>query len=196
MCMIHLPSAQYNDLCGALMKPTRLQKILKVLAQSTETSFYKLLFIMVRTLLIKQAQLRHTLGDQTLLWVLYHRCQMQVPQRTSPAPAHLARGLVSSSVCVSGLLGSQQVVWESGMTWGGGFCGDSRQVKTRDKNVLRGQHLVKMQQQPSLGGLEPPTFRLTAERADRLRHRDSDVESFLFQRNYFTVLFVYLNRVF
>ena len=25
----------------------------------------------------------------------------------------------------------------------------------------------------SLGGLEPPTFRLTAERANRLRHRDS-----------------------
>ena len=25
---------------------------------------------------------------------------------------------------------------------------------------------------PSLGGLEPPTFRLTAERANRLRHRD------------------------
>ena len=24
----------------------------------------------------------------------------------------------------------------------------------------------------SLGGLEPPTFRLTAERANRLRHRD------------------------
>ena len=26
---------------------------------------------------------------------------------------------------------------------------------------------------PSLGGLEPPTFRLTAERANRLRHRDT-----------------------
>ena len=25
---------------------------------------------------------------------------------------------------------------------------------------------------PSLGGLEPPTFRLTVERANRLRHRD------------------------
>ncbi len=25
----------------------------------------------------------------------------------------------------------------------------------------------------SLGGLEPPTFRLTAERANQLRHRDS-----------------------
>ena len=25
----------------------------------------------------------------------------------------------------------------------------------------------------SLGGLEPPTFRLTAERANRLRHRDN-----------------------
>ena len=28
----------------------------------------------------------------------------------------------------------------------------------------------------SLGGLEPPTFRLTAERANRLRHRDLDIE--------------------
>ena len=28
---------------------------------------------------------------------------------------------------------------------------------------------------PSLGGLEPPTFRLTAERANRLRHRDGVV---------------------
>ena len=27
--------------------------------------------------------------------------------------------------------------------------------------------------EPSLGGLEPPTFRLTAERANRLRHRDN-----------------------
>ena len=26
----------------------------------------------------------------------------------------------------------------------------------------------------SLGGLEPPTFRLTAERANRLRHRDKN----------------------
>ena len=29
------------------------------------------------------------------------------------------------------------------------------------------------QNDPSLGGLEPPTFRLTVERANRLRHRDS-----------------------
>jgi hypothetical protein len=28
----------------------------------------------------------------------------------------------------------------------------------------------------SLGGFEPPTFRLTAERANRLRHRDSCVQ--------------------
>ena len=27
----------------------------------------------------------------------------------------------------------------------------------------------------SLGGLEPPTFRLTAERANRLRHRDESL---------------------
>ena len=33
-------------------------------------------------------------------------------------------------------------------------------ARNRDKN------------QTSLGGLEPPTFRLTAERANRLRHRD------------------------
>ena len=30
-------------------------------------------------------------------------------------------------------------------------------------------------QTPSLGGLERPTFRLTAERANRLRHRDTVV---------------------
>lgn len=30
----------------------------------------------------------------------------------------------------------------------------------------------KKRKPPSLGGLEPPTFRLTAERANRLRHRD------------------------
>ena len=29
------------------------------------------------------------------------------------------------------------------------------------------------QKETSLGGLEPPTFRLTAERANRLRHRDT-----------------------
>ena len=32
----------------------------------------------------------------------------------------------------------------------------------------------------SLGGLEPPTFRLTAERANRLRHRDM-TNNLLFQ---------------
>ena len=30
----------------------------------------------------------------------------------------------------------------------------------------------------SLGGLEPPTFRLTAERANRLRYGDGFVDSF------------------
>ena len=33
---------------------------------------------------------------------------------------------------------------------------------------------LKGKKSPSLGGLEPPTFRLTAERANRLRHRDLD----------------------
>ena len=32
--------------------------------------------------------------------------------------------------------------------------------------------IVVLKNKPSLGGLEPPTFRLTAERANRLRHRD------------------------
>ena len=31
----------------------------------------------------------------------------------------------------------------------------------------------RSKEQSSLGGLEPPTFRLTAERANRLRHRDT-----------------------
>ena len=34
--------------------------------------------------------------------------------------------------------------------------------------------------EPSLGGLEPPTFRLTAERANRLRHRDGSMNRLLF----------------
>jgi hypothetical protein len=32
--------------------------------------------------------------------------------------------------------------------------------------------LFKGKKNSSLGGFEPPTFRLTAERANRLRHRD------------------------
>ena len=35
-----------------------------------------------------------------------------------------------------------------------------------------GRLLEKRKFNASLGGLEPPTFRLTAERANRLRHRD------------------------
>ena len=35
------------------------------------------------------------------------------------------------------------------------------------------QQTLKQKEWSSLGGLEPPTFRLTAERANRLRHRDS-----------------------
>ena len=31
---------------------------------------------------------------------------------------------------------------------------------------------MKKKKNSSLGGFEPPTFRLTAERASRLRHRD------------------------
>ena len=32
----------------------------------------------------------------------------------------------------------------------------------------------------SLGGFEPPTFRLTAERANQLRHRDGVVKNVMF----------------
>ena len=32
---------------------------------------------------------------------------------------------------------------------------------------------IKAKKNSSLGGFEPPTFRLTAERASRLRHRDT-----------------------
>ena len=39
--------------------------------------------------------------------------------------------------------------------------------------MLSGQLQAKLS---SLGGLEPPTFRLTAERANRLRHRDWPAE--------------------
>ena len=43
----------------------------------------------------------------------------------------------------------------------------SRELK---ETINMTQGIRKMK--PSLGGLEPPTFRLTAERANRLRHRD------------------------
>ena len=38
--------------------------------------------------------------------------------------------------------------------------------------VQKGTRLKRITKESSLGGLEPPTFRLTAERANRLRHRD------------------------
>ena len=60
-----------------------------------------------------------------------------------------------------------------------------RFIETYSKNDKRTQFIWKQRNRldvsvrtnvnkifPSLGGLEPPTFRLTAERANRLRHRD------------------------
>ena len=41
------------------------------------------------------------------------------------------------------------------------------------KHLSTWHHLMWQKHRSSLGGLEPPTFRLTAERANRLRHRDS-----------------------
>ena len=39
--------------------------------------------------------------------------------------------------------------------------------------LLKKTTLQNKKNYPSPGGLEPPTFRLTAERANRLRHGDS-----------------------
>ena len=41
-----------------------------------------------------------------------------------------------------------------------------------DEFIWRNEKNVDEKKTSSLGGLEPPTFRLTAERANRLRHRD------------------------
>ena len=35
---------------------------------------------------------------------------------------------------------------------------------------------LEIKKNSSLGGFEPPTFRLTAERASRLRHRDTYIQ--------------------
>ena len=43
----------------------------------------------------------------------------------------------------------------------------------------------------SLGGLEPPTFRLTAERANRLRHRDNT--PIIIVALYFYIFFYHLS---
>ena len=40
-----------------------------------------------------------------------------------------------------------------------------------------------------LGGLEPPTFRLTAERANRLRHRDMLAATDLYHIKHITIVF-------
>ena len=40
------------------------------------------------------------------------------------------------------------------------------------RTISRRQARTALKNKSSLGGLEPPTFRLTAERANRLRHRD------------------------
>ena len=51
---------------------------------------------------------------------------------------------------------------------------ETKSVKrSRDINSQIKKCLWDVQNNSSLGGLEPPTFRLTAERANRLRHRDS-----------------------
>ena len=44
----------------------------------------------------------------------------------------------------------------------------------------------------SLGGLEPPTFRLTAERANRLRHRDKMKLVDLFNHCYMSYIYYIL----
>ena len=45
-------------------------------------------------------------------------------------------------------------------------------LKMAVKRNRRVKFLPREKNISSLGGLEPPTFRLTAERANRLRHRD------------------------
>ena len=44
---------------------------------------------------------------------------------------------------------------------------------THDKGKKKIRKEKETEKLSSLGGLEPPTFRLTAERANRLRHRDN-----------------------
>ena len=55
-----------------------------------------------------------------------------------------------------------------------------------DSEVIGGHRGKK---KASLGGLEPPTFRLTAERANRLRHRDLMDGGFFNFNQFFTGLF-------
>ena len=62
----------------------------------------------------------------------------------------------------------------------GGFFSLDPRISTSESSVgLNSKNCAKVpatspqKTGPSLGGLEPPTFRLTAERANRLRHRDS-----------------------
>ena len=50
---------------------------------------------------------------------------------------------------------------------------ERKKKKQKEKNSKVAKKKKKRKEKSSsLGGLEPPTFRLTAERANRLRHRD------------------------
>ena len=59
----------------------------------------------------------------------------------------------------------------------GGFfiCLSSRltAVSIAIEKKKKKKQFKKKKKEASLGGLEPPTFRLTAERANQLRHRDN-----------------------
>ena len=83
-----------------------------------------------------------------------------------------------------------------------GACGATVARLTPDQKVacsnhvglrffLSIHHMRRRKNFASLGGLEPPTFRLTAERANRLRHRDL-VKICLFNLNQFFIGLFYL----
>lgn len=59
---------------------------------------------------------------------------------------------------------TQQIRWH---------CRNTKPELNVNKSCLSPIHQQGLTPQPSLGGLEPPTSRLTAERAGLLRHRDS-----------------------
>ncbi len=100
---------------------------------------------------------------------------MNLVLRKRPQMSMLGQGVIRANL-------TRQLEWDCGSS---AFClSHILLIKLRfshiDPDELRHLRMSEIYSlaiseniQASLGGLEPPTFRLTAERANRLRHRDN-----------------------
>ena len=104
---------------------------------------------------------------------------------------------IPTCVCVPSSFGSCPGMYKADeLVWAGVQRDQGHQIKTgREERTCWGEvggdfrrcrciktivnNIAGVQANPSLGGLEPPTFQLTAERANQLHHRDQLLQGFI-----------------